>query len=327
MAGYIGSKASVVSSGAERKKTFAITTTTTVLTGLSYTPTFVHLFHNGVRLVDGTDYTATNGTSITLTSAAESGDEVVVISYASFQVADAYTKAEADAEFVSVSGDTITGDLVVGGATPFSSALSVKTDGVKDALVLYHPSITTGAKILFADNIYSAAIRSTPDGVSNKTGLAFDVHQSEKMRIDSAGRVTTPSQPAFYGAYTGVNVAWANNQTFGWNIVHMNVGNHFNGATGLFTAPVTGVYSFNYNAWASSGPTQVCFKINGTDWKPAGADTQGIVNLANADGSRTGGVTLVIPLAAGDYAHVGMRTGFADIIYMGHSHFSGYLIG
>jgi hypothetical protein len=94
MAGYIGSRASVVSSGAERKKTFAITTTTTVLTGLSYTPTFVHLFHNGVRLVDGTDYTATNGTSITLTSAAESGDEVVVISYASFQVADAYTKAE-----------------------------------------------------------------------------------------------------------------------------------------------------------------------------------------------------------------------------------------
>ena len=55
MAGYIGSRASVVSSGAERKKTFDITGTTTVLTGLSYTPTFVHLFHNGVRLVDGTD--------------------------------------------------------------------------------------------------------------------------------------------------------------------------------------------------------------------------------------------------------------------------------
>ena len=115
MAGYIGSKASVVSSGAERKKTFAITTSTTALTGLVYTPTKVHVFHNGVRLVDGTDFTATNGTSITLTVAAESGDQVVVVSYASFQVADAYTQTEADAEFVAKAGDTMTGPLSVTG--------------------------------------------------------------------------------------------------------------------------------------------------------------------------------------------------------------------
>ena len=115
MAGYIGSKASVVSSGAERKKTFAITTTTTALTGLVYTPTKVHVFHNGVRLVDGTDFTATNSTSITLTVAAESGDQVVVVSYASFQVADAYTQTEADAEFVAKAGDTMTGPLSVTG--------------------------------------------------------------------------------------------------------------------------------------------------------------------------------------------------------------------
>ena len=128
MAGYIGSKASVVSSGAERKKTFAITTTTTALTGLSYTPTKVHVFHNGVRLVDGTDYTATNSTSITLTVAAESGDQVVVVSYASFQVADAYTQTEADAEFVAKAGDTMTGPLSVTG--------TVTADGLTSASVL-----------------------------------------------------------------------------------------------------------------------------------------------------------------------------------------------
>ena len=88
MAGYIGSKASVVSSGAERKKTFAITTSTTSLTGLAYTVNQVHVFHNGIRLVDGTDYTATNGTTITLTNAAANGDEVVVVSYAAFQTSD-----------------------------------------------------------------------------------------------------------------------------------------------------------------------------------------------------------------------------------------------
>ncbi len=106
MAGYIGSKASVVSSGAERKKTFTITGATTSLTGLNYTVGKVHVFQNGVRLVDGTDYTATNGTTITLTVAAQNGDNVVVISQADFQVADA----------LLTSGGTMTGDLTVQGA-------------------------------------------------------------------------------------------------------------------------------------------------------------------------------------------------------------------
>ena len=144
MAGYIGSRASVVSSGAERKKTFDITGTTTVLTGLSYTPTFVHLFHNGVRLVDGTDYTATNGTSITLTTAAQSGDQVVVVSYATFQAADAYTKAEADAGFVSDPNGAVTvdasGNVGIGTTSPahdlqIGSGTNSATLGLKGSTV------------------------------------------------------------------------------------------------------------------------------------------------------------------------------------------------
>ena len=123
MAGYIGSKVSVVSSGAERKKTFAITTSTTNLTGLSYTPTYVHVYHNGVRLVDSSDYTATNGTSITLTNTAVSGDEVVVISYATFQQADHYNKTESDVRFINTTGDTLTGTLA-GTAINLSGDLS-----------------------------------------------------------------------------------------------------------------------------------------------------------------------------------------------------------
>jgi hypothetical protein len=119
MAGYIGTKASVVSSGAERKKVFDITTTTTSLTGCSYTPNQVHVFHNGVRLVDGTDYTATDGSTVTLTTAAQNGDEVVVISYATFQTSDTVS-ASAGGTF---SGDiTISGSLSVDGGT-------IKLDG------------------------------------------------------------------------------------------------------------------------------------------------------------------------------------------------------
>lgn len=140
MAGYIGARASVVSSGAERKQTYAITTTTTSLTGLAYTPTKVHVYHNGIRLVDGTDYTATDGSTITLTNAAEDGDEVVVISYATFQTSDTVSAANGGtfAGNVSMSGTLdVTGATSITGATTLTGQLNTgsilpNTDNASD---------------------------------------------------------------------------------------------------------------------------------------------------------------------------------------------------
>jgi hypothetical protein len=134
MAGYIGARASVVSSGAERKQTYAITTTTTSLTGLAYTPTKVHVYHNGIRLVDGTDYTATDGSTITLTNAAQNGDEVVVISYATFQTSDTVSAANGGTFAGNVS---MNGTLDVTGATTLTGQLNTgsilpSTDNASD---------------------------------------------------------------------------------------------------------------------------------------------------------------------------------------------------
>ena len=127
MAGHIGAGMVGVANGSERKQTYAITQTTTNLTGLAYTPSKVHVFHNGIRLVDGTDYTATNGTSITLTTAAEDGDEVVVISNAGFQVSDTVSAANGGTFAGNVA---MSGTLDVTGATTLSSDLNVGT--IKD---------------------------------------------------------------------------------------------------------------------------------------------------------------------------------------------------
>jgi hypothetical protein len=154
MAGYIGSKASVVSSGAEHKKLFNITTTTTSLTGLVYTPTLVHVFHNGVRLVDGTDYTATTGTSITLTVAAENGDQVAVVSYATFQTSDTVS-ASAGGTFggavdVNADGATV---LTVDRATSDGTIIDVQKNGTTVGSIgavsgdLYIGNSTVGLRI------------------------------------------------------------------------------------------------------------------------------------------------------------------------------------
>ena len=126
MGGYIGANSgTLLSNAAERKQTYTITTATTSLTGLAYTPTKVHVFHNGVRLVDNTDYTATNGTSITLTNAAQNGDEVVVISYPSFQTSDTVSAANGGTFAGNVA---MSGTLGVTGVTTLSDDLVVDTD-------------------------------------------------------------------------------------------------------------------------------------------------------------------------------------------------------
>ena len=64
---------------------------------LAYTQNFLQVFLNGVLLVNSTDYTATNGTSIVLISAASAGDILSAVSYAVFSVANVYTQSQVDA--------------------------------------------------------------------------------------------------------------------------------------------------------------------------------------------------------------------------------------
>ena len=68
---------------------------------LIYTAGYEKVFINGTLLVRGEDYTASDGSSISLTTPAESGDSVEVHVYESFQIADVYTQAQIDAKFNS----------------------------------------------------------------------------------------------------------------------------------------------------------------------------------------------------------------------------------
>ena len=190
MAGYIGTKAAVVTPGAERKKVFSITTTTTSLTGLAYTPGFVHVFHNGVRLVDGTDYTATNGTSLTLTTAAQNGDEVVVISYATFQTSDTVS-ASAGGTFSNAV--TVNGNLTVDTNTLFVDAannrVGVGTSSPSAPLSVYNAS-NPYANFADAANYLNVGVITSNYGLINSSlPISFQVSDTERARIDASGNL------------------------------------------------------------------------------------------------------------------------------------------
>ena len=164
MGGYIGSSVGNVANVAERKQTYSITTATTSLTGLAYTPTKVHVFHNGVRLVDSTDYTATNGTSITLTNAAQNGDEVVVISYPSFQVSDTVSAANGGtfAGNIAMSGNaTVGGTLGSTGLITASAGVAIGGTGAANTLDDYEEGTWTPTFKSEDDNNLTVGYNST----------------------------------------------------------------------------------------------------------------------------------------------------------------------
>jgi hypothetical protein len=66
---------------------------------LAYTVGSEQVYLNGVLQVRGSDYTATNGTSIVLTSGALVSDVLNVIAFSALSLSDTYTQAQADAKF------------------------------------------------------------------------------------------------------------------------------------------------------------------------------------------------------------------------------------
>jgi hypothetical protein len=68
-------------------------------TTLSYVPGYEQVYINGVLQFRGSDYTATNGTSITGLTALVAGDVVEVIAPSATQFGDYYTQAQSDTRF------------------------------------------------------------------------------------------------------------------------------------------------------------------------------------------------------------------------------------
>ena len=91
---------------------------------LSYSTANLILTLNGIVLENGTDYTATSGTSIVLTVGAAAGDELNVIAFKSFTATDMVS---------ATTGGTFNGNVTVNGtlaATTFSGVTTVPIGGI-----------------------------------------------------------------------------------------------------------------------------------------------------------------------------------------------------
>lgn len=104
MAGYLGilPPADVIQETKSDIFEFTATNGQTLFSGLDkdnkslkYSPSHVAVYLNGVML-DDADYTADNGTSITLTTGALTGQSLKVLTFDSYSIINSYTKAQVD---------------------------------------------------------------------------------------------------------------------------------------------------------------------------------------------------------------------------------------
>jgi hypothetical protein len=164
--------------GTSERTTYTATAGQTVFAA-TYDTGYIDVYLNGVKLLSGTDFTATNGTSITLASGASVNDVVDIVAYGTFALADHYTKTASDARYVQ---PTHTGNLNITG-TVTSDGLTV--DGVTSSFDTT-PS-TSGLQLHFETDTGLGSIGSY---VSGGAGLGFYTNTGTdplKQRIKISG--------------------------------------------------------------------------------------------------------------------------------------------
>jgi hypothetical protein len=200
--------------------------------------------------------------------------------YPVFQVTNS-TGSTAHLKVMSGTGDVLTaGSVGIGTSSPSSWAkLTIAgtggaQTGATQALNVTSPSATAnegvGIRLSAASGSNEAVgiIGMVNNASGNYGSMTFHTYSggsyiTERMRIDSAGRVTKPYQPAATAGWTAHISAPT---TLPANNILTNVGSHL-AANGRFTCPIAGVYHVGVAYMSlASGNTRVHLRKNGSEY-------------------------------------------------------------
>ena len=178
MAGYLG--ASPVPQTIQKKQSFTATASQTTFTTTGYTDgQFINVYLNGVRLINGTDYTATNGSDIVLTTGASASDVLDFETFNEFTLVDQTLETPTFRTSATLKNDT-----------------EEDTDGGRESTLIFKGEQSGGEISTLAE------IEASHDGTSDdeKGDLIFRTNDgsdgaspTERLRINSDGVIDATS--------------------------------------------------------------------------------------------------------------------------------------
>jgi hypothetical protein len=172
---------SAVNGTANRFK-YTATASQTTFTGsddnsntLAYDAGFIDVYLNGIRLVNGSDFTATSGTSIVLTTGASVNDILEIVAFGTFSLSNFSITDANDVPALGSAGQAL---VVNSGATAleFSNASSAEVYGFhKDS----NGDLIVTTTNQGDDNISSATYATFDDVLFSASGFTFSLNNGE----------------------------------------------------------------------------------------------------------------------------------------------------
>jgi hypothetical protein len=334
---YLGVPVTGVTTTAYRTVTeFTATASQTTFTPPSYSVGFINVYLNGV-LLGSADYTASNGTTVVLTTGAAAGNLVTVESFSISSVANAIPNAAGAVSSSNIFDGAVTpaklstggpywntsSNVGIGTTSPAEklhvSSGAIRISNTSNSLLEFNTNAGNRFGYLFGT---SSSVQLAAESTANNV-LSFSTAGAERMNISAAGQITMPYQPSFHvrvnnGAYLTTSPVPFSNDVF-------NVGSNFNTSTYRFTAPIAGKYAFMLNGYfriaTGNGNSVFQFRVNGSNRQY----TEFTVPTATAYVSPC--MTAIFNLGVGDYVDVTFSG--SQTYYGGNSemNFFGYLIG
>jgi|SaaInlV_120m_DNA_3_1039746.scaffolds.fasta_scaffold06262_4 hypothetical protein len=175
MSGYIGTQP--VPQATQTRDSFTATSGQTSFATGGYTPNFLDVYLNGVKLA-AADYTASNGSDVVLASGASTGDILEVVAYTAFDTANV----------TGATNFTVTGAFTSQGIDDNGNATAMTIDSSENVLygttdtTLYNNTTGTGTKI-GGDGRLDVARQADTVATFNRTGSS----DGEVIRVVASG--------------------------------------------------------------------------------------------------------------------------------------------
>tara|TARA_A100000171_G_scaffold47472_1_gene53550 strand:+ start:1462 stop:3294 length:1833 start_codon:yes stop_codon:yes gene_type:complete len=238
MAGYIGP--TPVPQATQNREAFTAVSTQTTFNTSGYTPGFLDVYLNGVKLA-AADFTATNGSDVVLASGAAAGDILEVVSFTAFEILN-----QSFSGTTTVVNLTATGTTTLAGASTSANITFGDNDkaifGAGSDLQIYHDGANsyiddagTGGLIVRADNFYVRKANDVENMIIGSADGAVTLYHDNSTKL-----ATTSTGVDITGTLTSDGLTVNNSSVgdlitvTGANGTDLRIGNHASANGGIY---------------------------------------------------------------------------------------------